>query len=533
MTETISAPPRTERPVRTARRGETALAILALLALWEIVARLISGSFVLAAPSEVAIALVEHAGLLGRALLVTGQAALVGFVIGNLAAVALAAMSVLLPRTERVVTVVALVVFCLPLVATGPVLRVLLGPGDGPQIALAALAVYYTTMIPVLVGLRAAPAGWFDLVRSYGRGEAAALRHVRARAALPYLVAGLQIAAPAAFLGAMVGEFTGAERGLGVLTIRASRDLDIELTWALATVATVVSVVAYALIGAIGRRFVTEAPPIILAPARPRASTRRRVRSAALTAAAFVVVIVALWWGGIVVTGLNPFFARTPVDVVRILSGAGDGGAVRDALLAALGETAVLAVPGYLAGLAAGAGAAILLVLMPRAESVAMPVAIALRAVPIVTTAPLVVLLLGRGALGGIALVAIMVFFPTLVACLQGLRQAPGQALDVLRSYAAPARTQLVRVRIPAMLPAFFAAARMSVPAAVLAVTVVEWLATGTGIGALMALAASRSGYDVLAGAVVLVTALSALGYAAVGALESRVLRVYAPEQQA
>ena len=73
----------------------------------------------------------------------------------------------------------------------------------------------------------------------------------------------------------------------------------------------------------------------------------------------------------------------------------------------------------------------------------------------------------------------------------------------------------------------------MSVPAAVLAVTVVEWLATGTGVGSLMALAASLSGYDLLAGAVVLVTALSALGYAAVGALESAVLRRYAPEQGA
>ena len=176
-------------------------------------------------------------------------------------------------------------------------------------------------------------------------------------------------------------------------------------------------------------------------------------------------------------------------------------------------------------------GLAIVLTLAPRAAAVSMPFAIALRAVPIVTTAPLVVLLLGRGAVGGVALVAVMVFFPTLIACLEGLRRAPGQALDVLRCYAAPAGVQLVRVRIPAMLPAFFAAARMSVPAAVLAVTVVEWLALGSGVGSLMALAASRSGYDLLAGAVVVVTALSALGYALVSAVEARVLRVYAPEQ--
>ncbi|WP_404434497.1 ABC transporter permease subunit [Microbacterium lacus] len=530
MTATLSA-----RPSRTgiARRGETALAVVVLLVAWEIFARVISGSFVLAAPSEVVVSLVENAGLLSRALFVTGGAALAGFVIGNLAAIALACGALLLPRTERVVTLVALVVFCLPLVATGPVLRVLLGPGMGPQVVLASLAVFYTTMIPVLVGLRAAPGGWFDLVWSYGRGEGAALRFVRARASLPYLIAGLQIAAPAAFLGAMVGEFTGAESGLGVLTIRASRDLDVELTWAVATVATVVSILAYALIGAIGRRLVTESPPIILAPTRPRVSPGHRLRTSVIDAAVFVLVIVVLWWGGIIVTDLDSFFARTPIDAVRILVGVDDEGAVRDELFAALGQTVALAVPGYLAGLAAGAGIAVLLVWAPRAADVTMPAAIALRAVPIVTTAPLIVLLLGRGPVGAITLVAIMVFFPTLVACLQGLAQAPGQALDVLRSYAAPTRTQLVRVRIPSMLPAFFAAARMSVPAAVLAVTVVEWLATGTGIGSLMALAASRSGYDLLAGAVVLVTALSALGYAAVGAIESRVLRVYAPEQQA
>lgn len=192
-----------------ARRGVgIAVVLVAVLLVWEASARALSGAYVLAAPSEIAVTMWTDADLLWRALLTTGRAALIGFVLGNLAAVLLATLAVLAPFTERVITVVALVVFCLPLVATGPVLRVVFGPGDGPQIVLAALAVYYTTMIPLLVGVRAAPSTWFDLVRSYGRGRAAQLRYVRARAAVPYLVAGLQIAAPAAFLGAMVGEFT-------------------------------------------------------------------------------------------------------------------------------------------------------------------------------------------------------------------------------------------------------------------------------------------------------------------------------------
>ncbi len=513
------------------RRGAAVLGVLGLLLGWELAAHALSGAYVMASPSEVAVYLVENRGLMWRALLVTLSNAAVGFVLGNLAAILLASLALVWPRCEPVVTGFALLVFCLPLVATGPILRVLFGPGDWPQIVLAALAVYYTTLIPLLVGLRAAPASWFDLVRSYGRGAVAALVHVRAMASLPYLFAGLQIAAPAAFLGAMVGEFTGAERGMGVLTIRAMRALDVEMTWALATLATGVAVSVYLAIGCLARRVLIDAPPVILAP--PRAARTARARRLRPLGNLALVAGLALfvWWGALTALDLSSFFAKRPGDVLDALVLAPDASQTRAKLAAALWETAVFLGPGYLAGLLAGAGLAILLVLVPATAFAAMPLAVALRSVPIVTTAPLVVLILGRGAVGTIVLVAVMVFFPTFVACLHGLRQAPGQVMDVLDSYAAGPVQRLIRVRIPAMLPAFFAAARMSVPASVLAVTVVEWLATGNGIGSLMAISASVSDYDMLWSAVVLTSAFSALGYAGVGLLEARVLRVYAPEQ--
>jgi len=508
----------------------TGIGLLLVLVGWEVAGRALTGAYVLAAPSQILAWLVENSGLMGRALAATLGNAVAGFVLGNLAALALAGIALAWPASQRVVTGVALVVFCLPLVATGPILRVIFGPGNGPQIALAALAVYYTTLIPLLVGMRAAPAAWFDLIASYGRGRVSALVHVRLMASLPYLFAGLQIAAPAAFLGAMVGEFTGAERGMGVLTIRAMRALDVEMTWALATVATVVAILAYLAIGALARRVLLDAPPIILAPPRADGAEAGLARHL-LSLVAVELAIVVLWWGAITVFQLNPFFAKGPDDVARALIWAPDAAARRATLAAALAETAVFMLPGYLAGLAAGAGLAILFVLAPAVAGTAMPLAIALRSVPIVTTAPLIVLMLGRGAVGTVVLVAVMVFFPTLVACIHGLRQAPGQVIDVFDSYAAGRLQRLIRVRIPAMLPAFFAAARMGVPASVLAVTVVEWLATGAGIGSLMAISASVSDYTLLWSAVALTAALSALGYAGVGLIEARILRIYAPEQ--
>lgn len=504
--------------------------IAVLLILWQVLAQALAGRFVLASPVQVVEWLAGNPGLIGRALLTTLTSAAWGFLAGNLVAVLLAAVAMAWPRCQAAITGLSLLIFCLPLVATGPILRVLLGPGNGPQIWLAALAVFYTTLIPVLVGLRAAPAVWLDLVRSLGRGRWAELFYIRARATLPYLFAGLQIAAPAAFLGAMVGEFTGAERGMGVLTIRFMRALDAPALWAVAAVAATVSIIAYAAIGGLARALLTEAPPVILSPpVAPVADRWPGILRAVLIGG----LALLLWWGAMWALDLNVFFAKRPGDLWVALISAPDAAATRAELGAALMQTAAFALPGYIVGLLLGAGLACLLVLLPPLIGVAMPLAVALRSVPIITTAPLIVLALGRGAAGTIALVAVMVFFPTFVACLHGLRQAPGQILDVFDSYAAGPFSRLIHVRIPAMLPAFFAAARISVPAAILAVTVVEWLATGRGIGSLMAISASLSDYNMLWAAIGVVAALSALCHAGVAWLERRVLTRFAAEQVA
>lgn len=495
------------------------------LGLWQGLA-LLAGGWLLAGPVGVLEWLAAHPGLTARAAAVTLANAACGFVLGNLAAILLAAIPALWPRTLNLVAGLALVVFCLPLIATGPILRVLMGPGNGPQIVLAALAVYYTTLIPLLAGLRAMPSAWLDLVQIYGRGRWAELVHVRARASVPYLLAGLRISAPAAILGAMVGEFTGAERGLGVLTIRFTRDLDVPALWSVAAVAAGLAIAVHAAVGWLGRRALPDAPPVILAPPRLlRGSPGRKAAHAAL----LVALILVLWW--VAVAELNPFFAKRPADVAAAVIWAPDVAMTRAALMTAMMQTLALAVPGYLAGLALGAGLAILLALRPGLSAVMTPLAVSLRSIPIVTTAPLIVLLLGRGAAGTVTLVALMVFFPTFAACQEGLRQAPGPILDLFRSYCAGPLRQTLHVRIPAMLPALFASARMGVPAAILAATVVEWLATGRGLGNLMALSASVSDYAMLWLTMVAVTAMSALLYAAVAGAETRVLAVMAPEQ--
>lgn len=517
----------------TPARIQSVLGALGALVLWELAAMGLSGTYLLAGPLDVLRYLITNWGLVTRALGVTLENAALGFVAGNLAAIALALIVALVPRARMVVSAVALVIFCLPLVATGPILRVLFGPGPGPQITLAALAVYYTTLIPLLVGLRAAPASWFDLVRLYGRGAWTAFVQIRLMAALPYLLAGLQIAAPAAFLGAMVGEFTGAERGMGVLALRAMRGLDVDATWAIASVAAAVAMVAYGLLGWLSRATALARPELLVAlpPVPTPGKGGGRWLGLAGMLALTLAVLIGTWWLSMEAFGLNRFFAKRPDDVWAFLVTAPDAAQNRAILWAATAQSLVYLVPGYLAGLGLGAALAMALVLAPGLAGAVLPVAVALRSIPIVTTAPLIVLALGRGAAGTITIVAVMIFFPALVACLQGLRQTPGQVMDVMATYGVGRLRRLWYARIPAMLPAFFAAARMSVPASVLGITVAEWLATGTGLGALMAMTASTSNFNLLWSAVVLVSLGSALGYALVGLLERAVLARIAPEQ--
>lgn len=509
--------------------------VLLILALWQAMASLTEGMFVFAGPVAVLQAMAAQAPLLLRSAWVTLQSAAIGFLLGTAVAIILASIVLVLPRLERLVSGLALIFFCLPFVATGPILRVIYGVGDGPQIALAALATYYTTYLCLLVGLRATPASWLDLVRSYGRGRITELVRVRAMASLPYFTAGLQIGAPAAFLGAMVGEFTGAERGLGVLSIRAMRALDVDMTWAIAAMAALISALAFWLFGWLGRRFGAGPAPLLLAPrmAQLRTSGSRKAFSTVLYLAALAASVSALWIGLMEAFGLSSFFAKRPQDVFAYLVTDTGAPANRATLLDAFWQTLSLTFPGYAAGLALGASLAILLVLIPSIAAAMLPIAIVLRSVPIVTTAPLLVLALGRDAAGTITIVAVMVFFPTLAACLEGMRRTPKPVLDLFASYAASPWHRLIHAQLPAMAPAFFASARMAVPTALLAATTAEWLATGTGMGSLMALTAATSNYAMLWSAIVLLAVTASLLYALVLVAERRVLQTFASEQLA
>ena len=182
----------------------------------------------------------------------TGGEALVGYLVGNAAAIACALLVLLAPVLERLVTQLAIVSYCLPIVAVGPILS-LVFTGDRPMQSLAAMSVFFTTLIGALLGLRSADPVSLDLVRAYGGGRWQQLRRVRTVAALPATLAALRIAAPAALLGAIIGEYLGrVDAGLGVAMTISEQQLEVARTWGIALVSGTIAGLGYAVVGVIG-----------------------------------------------------------------------------------------------------------------------------------------------------------------------------------------------------------------------------------------------------------------------------------------
>ncbi|MEU1971831.1 ABC transporter permease subunit [Microbacterium sp. NPDC019599] len=191
---------------------------------------------------------------------VTISEAIIGYAWGNGVALLLAATVLVIPRIEPIVMQVAVVSYCLPVVAVGGIAIVTLGgakrPGDPSSTAifLAALAVFFTTVVGAVLGFKAADRASLDVVRVYGGSRFMQLRKVRLIAALPSILNALQIAVPSAFLGAVLGEYMGAiDRGVGITLIKLQGDLDSARVWAVFLLTALIALAGYLVVGLVAR----------------------------------------------------------------------------------------------------------------------------------------------------------------------------------------------------------------------------------------------------------------------------------------
>lgn len=187
--------------------------------------------------------------------------------------------------------------------------------------------------------------------------------------------------------------------------------------------------------------------------------------------------LIALWQLVCSVFDVPTYLLPTPLDVFRKAI------SIRASLLEDTAITAIEAALGFVVGSAFGVTLGCLCGLSKIARLVIVPYAIALKTVPIIAIAPLLVIWFGTDVLPKAILAGLICFFPVLIGTVQGLTSPRTEELDLFRSMAATKWQEFRWLRWPSALPFVFAALRIAVVFAVIGAIVAEFAGADGGIG--------------------------------------------------
>jgi putative hydroxymethylpyrimidine transport system permease protein len=224
--------------------------LLALfLAAWALVASIDSvDDLTLASPGETLGAFRNDWSLLMDNAWVTLYEVLLGLAIAVAGGLA-AALAMHLSRTLRDAAYPLLVASqAIPIVVLAPIFVLAFDYGIGPKLAIVALICFFPVTVAVLDGLRSVDPAQLKLVRSFGASRLRTLRSVELPAALPSFFSGLRIAATVSVIGAVFGEWAGADEGLGRLVLLGNNQLQTPRVYAGIVILTLMAVALFALV---------------------------------------------------------------------------------------------------------------------------------------------------------------------------------------------------------------------------------------------------------------------------------------------
>jgi ABC-type nitrate/sulfonate/bicarbonate transport system permease component len=257
---------------------------------------------------------------------------------------------------------------------------------------------------------------------------------------------------------------------------------------------------------------------------RRRALRRTLGRSLGNAGITFAVVLL-LWQAIVSFSGISPFVAKGPVDVWNFLFVDEDAAEHRAQMAPLVVQTLVDSSIGFVFGMITAVILAILFSLSKAVEAGVMPLVLLLRTIPLVSIAPVIILVTGRGTVTSVAVIGtIVVLFPALASILFGLSRASRQSIDVVHVFGGRRLMSLRKVSIPGAGPSLFAAARVSVPGAVTGALLAEWLSTGQGIGGSILKFNAQAQFAQLWTSIALITLITLLLYNIVQIVENIVL---------
>lgn len=225
------------------------------LAVWALVTHVFRvPAYILPSPERVIGKLYESSGLLGKHAVISVIEIVVGFLAASLGGFFIGVAIVYSKRLELAVEPFLVVSQVVPKVALAPLFIIWFGHGLEPKIIIAATIAFFPVLVNTVLGLKSVDREILEMMDSIAASKRQIFWRVRLPNALPYILPSLKVAALLSVVGAMVGEFVGADKGLGYLMIVGDVNLDTELLFASLAVVTFVGLALYGGVGLVERR---------------------------------------------------------------------------------------------------------------------------------------------------------------------------------------------------------------------------------------------------------------------------------------
>lgn len=216
----------------TRMRYALAASAFALL-LWQgIVWITVVPSFILPSPLRVAQAALDNRVLIAENALVTATEVILGLMIGTLLGAATAIQLASSDRVHRLVMPVLIFTQAVPVFALAPILTLWFGYGIASKVVMAVLIIYFPVTSAFYDGLTRVPRDVLNMAETMGGTKRQIMRRIKIPHALPSLGTGLKLAAVYAPIGAVIGEWVGASKGLGYLMLLANGRAKTDLMFA-------------------------------------------------------------------------------------------------------------------------------------------------------------------------------------------------------------------------------------------------------------------------------------------------------------
>jgi NitT/TauT family transport system permease protein len=232
----MSATTFTDRPAGKPRRaslvrrglaaGPAIGVFVVFIAVWEIYVRYAGvSSLVLPGPSEIFTSLTEDWRVYRPHAIVTLRESVIGFALASVVAMALATMITSSRALRLAIYPFMLASQAVPIIAVAPLMILWFGFGETSKILAAAFVAFFPIAVNAAAGLSSLDPGAVTLMRSFPASRRDIFLRARLPNALPQIFSGLRIGAVLSVIGAIVGEFVGADQGLGMLLARANSSL--------------------------------------------------------------------------------------------------------------------------------------------------------------------------------------------------------------------------------------------------------------------------------------------------------------------